>query len=278
MKKLDRDFIVLKNKIARMEKMGERAMARNYKATLDDLRLTMSRMYEQYETDGQLTFEEMGRYNRLDKLDDAIQVAIDGLYKKNSKVIRGTLTGVVKDTYSNSIKIVKNGLGGEVKKLKGFMDPIDVTKTINDRMAGLRWTERVGKHRSDVIYEVQKEVKLGLTQGDTYAQMSKRLKDKLENDGSKANLIIRTESHRCMGQAKEESFDAIAKGGVKFKEQWVSLGDERVRNAHDELDGVTIERGEMFYSPAGGVGPGPGLMGNAADDCNCRCIKILILE
>lgn len=271
----EKKFITLQRKAERMSKMGEKTIAKNYKKTLDELRITMARMYKDYEINGQLTFAEMSKYNRLQKLDKEVYHLITGLYKSNSTAIRGTLKGIVEDTYKGSISIVNNELEN---KIRAIIKPIDVTKTINQEMAGLKWTERMGKHRIDAIYEVQKEIKYGLTKGDTYGTMSNRLKDALETDMGKANRIVRTEGHRCHSQAKEESFETIAKAGVKFKEQWISSKDERVRSYHQELDGVIIERGEMFHSPSGAIGPGPGLMGNAADDIHCRCIKILILE
>lgn len=275
MQKLDKDFIALQNKTIRIEKMGQKTIAKNYKETLNDLRISMAKLYRQFEIEGQLTFAEMSKYDRLKKLDKEVYEVITNLYKLNSQVIKGTLEGVVKEIYLNTISIIDEVIE---KKLKGIVKPIDISKTVNNEMSGLKWTERVGKHRIDAIYDIQKEIKYGLTQGDTYGTMSKRLKDKLETDIKKANTIVRTESHRCHAQAKEDSFEEIAKAGVVFKEQWLSSRDERVRSSHQSLDGTIINRGEMFHSHSGAIGPGPGLMGKAEDDVNCRCIKILVLE
>lgn len=272
---LEKKFLTLQRKAERMSRMGEKTIAKNYRKVLDELRITMARMYKDYEINGQLTFDEMSKYNRLQKIDKEVYELITELYKSNSTVIRGTLRGITEHTYKSTLSIVNDEVE---KKIKGIYKPIDITKTINEEMAGLKWTERIGKHRNDAIYDVQKEIKYGFSKGDTYSTMSKRLKNTLESDISKAKTIIRTESHRCHAQAKEESFETISKAGVKFKEKWVSSKDERVRSYHQQLDGVTIERGEMFHSPSGAIGPGPGLMGNAADDIYCRCIKVLILE
>ncbi|HZJ98615.1 MAG TPA: phage minor head protein, partial [Tissierellaceae bacterium] len=235
----------------------------------------MAELYSKYEVEGQLPFYEMSKYQRLSKMDKEIMDIVSELYKGNNQTIKGTLKGIVNDSYTNTLDIASKATG---QRIKGILKPIDVTKTINTDMAGLRWTERTGKYRIDAIYDIQKEIKQGLTQGDTYGTMAKRLKGKLETDIKKANTIVRTESARVHSQAKEDSFDRIEKAGVVFKEQWISSQDERVRSNHRALDGVIINRGEMFHSPSGAIGPGPGLMGSAADDINCRCIKILILE
>lgn len=273
--RLDKEFIKLQSHIDKLIKAGEKDIARNYKKSLDELRLYIAKLYENYSIEGQLTFYEMSKYNRLAKIDKEVMEIVSELYKGNNQVIRGTLKGIVEDTYTNTLDIVNQATG---RRIKGIIKPIDVTKTINSEMAGLKWTERMGKHRIDVIYDIQKEVKQGLTQGDSYGAMAKRLKKKLELDINKSNQIIRTEGHRCMAQSKEDSFNAIEKAGVKFKEQWISSQDERVRSYHQVLDGVIINRGEMFHSPSGAIGPGPGLMGKPEDDINCRCIKILLLD
>lgn len=275
--KLERQYKALQNKMIRLEKMGQKTIARNYKKTLDGLRITLSQIYQSYEIDGQLTFDEMAKYGRLKKLDADIYNSITNLYKVNSKAINGTLEGIVTDTYINSINIVNQVAK---KSLKGIAKDINVSKTVNTEMAGLKWTERLDKHRVDAIYNIQKEIKLGLTQGDAYGTMANRLKGVLEVDIHKANTIVRTEGHRCHGQAKEDSFDYIAKQGIVFKEQWLSSEDEKVRSYHrgfGGLNGTIINRGELFHSPSGASGLGPGLMGSAKDDVNCRCIKILIL-
>lgn len=271
--KLSKDYKTLQNKMIRLEKMGQRTIARNYKKLLNDLRVSMAKIYESYEIDGQLTMLEMKKYNRLQKLDREVGIMISNLYKGNSNAINGTLEGIAASTYSDSIAIV-----GSHRKLKGIVKELNVAAIVNDDMAGLNWVERMGKHRADAIWNIQKEIKQGLKNGDTYSTMANRLKVTLGSDVSKANTIVRTEGHRVMGAAKEESFNEIEKAGVVFNEMWLSSKDEVVRSSHQSLDGTIIKRGEMFKSPSGAEGPGPGLMGKAEDDINCRCIKVLILE
>lgn len=272
---LENDFKQLQKKLIKIEQIGEREIAKNYKRTLDEVRSSIASLYEKYDVNGQLTLFEMNKYNRLAKLDKEVMRMVSEMYKGNTQVIRGVLRGVVDDTYSNSLGIVNRATG---IKLKGMQKSIDITKTVNGDMAGLNWVERMGHHRNTAIYDIQKEIKQGLSNGDTYSTMAKRLKDKLEVDITKATTIVQTESHRCQAQAKEDSFDYIEKAGVVFREQWVSSRDESVRNAHSELDGTIIERGDDFHSSNGGVGPGPGLMNNASDDIRCRCLKILVLD
>ena len=169
----------------------------------------------------------------------------------------------------NTIEIVEKATG---RKLLGIVKEVDVSKTINNEMAGLRWIERMGKHRADTIWNIQKEIKQGLTQGDTYGTMAKRLKKELEISASKANVIIRTEGHRVQAQAKSDSLDSISKHGIKMTKKWLSAKDERVRSEHSAMDGVVVPYDEDFILPDGARGKAPGLIGEPQHDINCRCI------
>lgn len=268
---LERRFIALQNKIERTVKHKEATVAKNYKKIYNDLKISMARLYEKYEVNGQLTYDEMAKYNRIQKLDKEVQDLMTKLYANNSKVIRGTLRGIGNDTQASTFNIINKRV---VRKLKAIKKDIDVTKTINDKMAGLHWSDRQKKHRSDLIYSIQKEIKQGLTKGDSYSTMSKRLKKELETDLNKSKLVIRTESNRVFNQTKLDSLERISSQGIEFTKTWRSGQDERVRSAHNKLDGTTIPLDKEFTSPNGGVGKAPGLMGNASDDCYCRCILI----
>lgn len=273
--KLDKDFIALENKIYRLGKAREKTIAKNYKNTLDSLRITLARMYEKYEIDGQLTYSEMIKYNRLQKLDKEVQNLITKLYVANSKVIRGTLKGIIEDTYTNSIGIVNKHTSSRIKSIK---KDVGTSKIINNDMAGLVWTERLKHGRGRAIYEVQKEVKQGLYQGDTYRTMTKRLKDKLDGDVYKTNRILRTEGHRCLASAKEESFEKISKAGIEFRKKYLSSNDERTREMHSALHGVIVDSDKPFIYQDGVETMQPGLSGASQHDINCRCVASLVIE
>lgn len=268
--KLNREFERLQRHIDRMTRHRETTVARNHKKVLDDLRFRLAKVYESYEINGQLTYAEMVKYNRLQKLDKEIESTIKDLYKTNDNLIKGHLTAIAKETYSTTVGIVEEAADREIK---GVAKSFKVDKTVNEQMAGIEWPARMGKHRADVIWDIQKEIKQGLTQGDTYGTMSRRLKKELEISNSKARTIIRTESARVHARAKEESLDAIAKEGVRMEKTWLSSQDERVRSTHADMNGVTVPYDDDFEIPGGYRAKGP------MDDrlppgevINCRCL------
>lgn len=281
MSKLDKQFIALNNKVERMSRMKEKTIARNHKKVLDDLRITLSKIYENYEVDGQVSWQEISKYDRLQKLDKEVYDLITDLYKSNTNIIRGTLKSIAAETYNNTISIVE---GATEKKLKGIVKELSIDSVINNDMAGLKWGERVGKHRADLIYSVKKEIKQGLTQGDTYATMTTRLKKELGTSAAKANTIVRTEGHRVFAETQKDSLDSIAKHGIRITKTWRTASDERVRGNnpkdkmdHVSMDGVTIPLEDDFELPGGAKGYGPGLT-NSYNDINCRCIITINIE
>lgn len=120
-----------------------------------------------------------------------------------------------------------------------WMPPVDeVMKVVDERVAGKTWRERV--------------------------------EDYFANDGSVDDLvrIVETETHR---DANTAALDTAKKAGAKNK-TWVTMGDEKVRDPHQYLDGVTIGIDDEFITYDGGHAKAPGLFGIPELDINCRCI------
>src|SRR5690606_8323937 len=152
--KLDEEFLKLQRYIDKLSRMRENTIAKNHKKVLDELRKRLARLYELYEINGQVTYDEMVKYNRLQNLDKEVEKMLKKLYKDNTKLIRGDLRAIARETYTNTIELLE---AASKRRLKGIVKELDVTKTVNEQMAGLKWTERMGKHRNDVIWDIQKE-------------------------------------------------------------------------------------------------------------------------
>ena len=80
--------------------------------------------------------------------------------------------------------------------------------------------------------------------------------------------VIDTEAHRMWIEGGEDRKDAC---GAETK-TWVTVGDNRVRDNHRYLEGVTIPVDADFYTPDGDIGKAPGLFGTAKNNTYCRCI------
>ena len=113
----------------------------------------------------------------------------------------------------------------------------DVMKVVDERVAGKTWRERVEEYFS--------------------------------SGGSVDDLvrIAETETHR---DANTAALDTAKYAGAKSK-TWVTMADERVRDSHQYLEGMTVGIDEDFYTYDGDHAPAPGLFELPENSINCRC-------
>ena len=96
-----------------------------------------------------------------------------------------------------------------------------------------------------------------------------RVRTWYENGGTTADVIriAETESHRI---GNEAAYTAAKEVGATRK-TWLTMLDDRVRDTHAYLEGVTVGINDYFYSYKGGQTLYPGQWGIAEEDCGCRC-------
>jgi len=86
-----------------------------------------------------------------------------------------------------------------------------------------------------------------------------------------AKNLAESEFHRVYNEA---ILDSAKVNGGKYK-TWETMMDDRVRETHDYLEGVSIPLEEEFFTYDGDHGMYPGGFQTAEENCNCRCyIKV----
>ncbi|MBQ0097903.1 MAG: hypothetical protein KBS62_03080 [Oscillospiraceae bacterium] len=88
-----------------------------------------------------------------------------------------------------------------------------------------------------------------------------------QKDYVSAKALIESEYHRVYNKARENAY--ADKGYSKL---WLTVGDDKVRETHSFLDGVTVNAGERFYTIDGDSALYPGDFENAENNANCRCV------
>lgn len=101
-----------------------------------------------------------------------------------------------------------------------------------------------------------------------------RIQEQLDKDSLEGILrIIDTEAHRDYNTA---IYDAGKESGVKgLKKQWVTMLDDRVRDTHDYLEGVSVGIDDLFYTYDGDSAYAPGGFEKPENNVNCRCMLTL---
>jgi hypothetical protein len=119
-----------------------------------------------------------------------------------------------------------------------WMPPVDeVMKVVDAKVADKTWRERVEEYFAN---------------GGTGADIAR---------------IADTEMHRIANTA---ALDTAKKAGATSK-TWVTMLDDRVRETHDYLEGMTVDIDEDFYTYDGDHASAPGLFELAENNVNCRC-------
>lgn len=126
--------------------------------------------------------------------------------------------------------------------------------------------------------DILKTIERGMNESKTLDEIAKDIITYFgEYAPGRAKTIARTETLLAvsMGQkAAEEDASSLIPG---MKKQWISAGDERVRDSHENLDGQTIEVGKSWKTMNGANLEFPrDPRGPANEIINCRCSWLMI--
>ena len=111
----------------------------------------------------------------------------------------------------------------------------------------------------------------GMESGETMPSLASRVEAVMgDRIRSSASTIARTEA---LGAYSGGSQIAAEQTGLDLEKTWLSALDSRVRDAHQDAHGQTVGLNEDF-EVGGDTGPGPGMMGSAENDANCRCTTV----
>lgn len=115
---------------------------------------------------------------------------------------------------------------------------------------------------------LQSLINTALKEGQGAPEVTARIREQFGRiNQARAIAIARTEVVRSSTLATIEGYK---QAGVP-EHEWLSARDADVRDTHQVLDGDVVPVGDDFHSPSGASGPGPGLLGDPAEDINCRC-------
>lgn len=135
--------------------------------------------------------------------------------------------------------ILGSRAAGEMLGIEPPMDASTLDKVINKKIAGKTWRER--------------------------------LREQLDNGGTVEDImrIAETESHRDTNEAIYEA--AKGSGIQNLYKTWETMEDDRVREAHEEIQGQTVPFEDVFVTWDGHEARFPGDFDTAELNVNCRC-------
>jgi SPP1 gp7 family putative phage head morphogenesis protein len=254
---------LLDNLVIRAENEVDRIYARRLRNILDEISL----MYEKYEVAGTLTLAEMTKFNRLQKSMDFIIGELVATYREVYRLTQTTMEEQYLEAYFRQAYLME--FEAQQKLGFGSISSEAVAAAVANPVKHLTLPAIMERNRAQVVYKIQQEISEGLIAGESYAKMAKRLRERLDIDKRKSQLIARTEAGRAQTIAKEASYQQ-AKKYVDVEKVWDASLDGRTRKTHSRLDGKKADE-EGYFHLGRAKAKGPRLFGIAKEDINCRC-------
>ena len=138
---------------------------------------------------------------------------------------------------------------------------VDAASQINDL---------VGYRLLDDTYDVSRSrevIDLRLKDGKDWKD---RLADHMDDGDDVAPIIAMVESE-CSRDANTGSLDKAWDSGLELTKTWNTMLDDRVREQHQYLEGMTVGIYDKFYTDDGDSAYVPGGFDLAENNVNCRC-------
>jgi len=255
-------------------KAFEAELAKRYREAYKEIEGQLASLYAKMGNSPSLV--EARRYGRLDSVKKAIAAEYKKITGYEVKGVRDNSASVYADAYYGSAWAYDQALGYEIK---WPLLPVEAIRaSVWSGATGENFSERLRQWNTRELLTLQNKITSGLAQGLGYSKVARNVKKEVNDDYSRIVRIVRTEAARNYTQGHLQLYDQLDDMGIKARKKWVATLDTRTRDAHGTLDGQYADENGDFHSPTGAVGPGPGLMNNAADDINERCRVVEVID
>lgn len=211
--------------------------------------------------------------------------------RRYQEALKAQLEGVLANLQSNSYatvsdyltKCYRDGYTGVMYDLQQtgipIIMPIDQAAVVRAIQTDSKLSKSLyDKMGEDVTYlkkAVRAEVSRGIANGSTWNEVAGKLSRHMANTPfqrayNNSIRIARTEGHRIQVQSAMDAQKIAKSKGADIVKQWDSTLDGNTRDLHRLLDGQIREIDEPF-EVGGRKVEAPGMFGDPAEDCNCRC-------
>lgn len=183
------------------------------------------------------------------------------------------VNGRVPSVYAVNRNSVAQALNKQVKGISFEMVDAHTVKNLATKDKTLL-PYKVVNGAKDVRWNTQKvnsEILQGILQGDSIPNLSKRLRHVTEMNRASSVRNARTAITSAENKGRIDMLHDAEDKGVQTKKIWIATGDNRTREAHEDLDGQEAWVDEPFENEFGKI-MFPGDPDAApANVYNCRC-------
>lgn len=144
---------------------------------------------------------------------------------------------------------------------------------INAYRLGVRNTGNMLGYDVEADIEDMYEALFVLYDGKTWEDRYDEHKENNDKGGMKN--LINSECHRVYTKGGQDGADKVSYATDReIYKTWLTMLDNKVRDTHQYLEGMTIPSDEDFWTYDGDHAPQPGGFFDVSNNANCRCILI----
>lgn len=158
-----------------------------------------------------------------------------------------------------------------------MMTDKQINVIINTPVAQRKLSSRLKGNNTKMKQNLNRVLTRGFAKGLSTQKMAVQIAEIGGANYRRAMNIARTESGRVTSVARQQSQNHAKSIGLKLEKRWISTLDKLTRHTHQILDGKTIGIDE-YFEVSGHKALQPHMFGVAAEDCNCRCRTITIVN
>lgn len=105
--------------------------------------------------------------------------------------------------------------------------------------------------------------------GETFEDRINRYMESLDVEA--IIRVVESEITRDYAAGGRDTAKAVERAGVMVRKTWNTMKDERVRDTHNPLEGITLDLDSAFVTFDGDSAMAPGGFTLAENNCGCRC-------
>ena len=207
---------------------------------------------------------QVGYQNGLKKqIEASLELLNSGQYEK--------IHNYLQDCYSSGFIGAMYDLHGQGIPLIMPIDQKAMVKAVQtDSKISKGLYTKLGKDVGDLKRRITSEVSRGVAQALPYKDVTRNLNNVARIGLNRSMRIARTEGHRITQASALDGMRTAKSAGADVLKQWDATLDGHTRDHHRELDGQIRDVDDDF-EVGGMTVEAPGMFGDPAEDCNCRC-------
>lgn len=215
--------VELMDQVDAWDKETMKKIDRTYRDLYKELVSEITDLLSRYSSGGEITYEMMNKFNRLERLEKQIYDILKKYSKKEADLIREALTEYFMESVQFQAEVLSTFAN---KQMPVRFNQKQVEAAINFPWAAYNFETRIGEQKRRLGYTLNEVLITGLLEGRSIQKMTRDLLQKINMAKKVAERLIRTESARIANLATMHTY----KENKVTRVGWL-LGPEVNRNS-----------------------------------------------